>query len=180
MNQILGGWTLGDIFTFQTGGPVPIYGGNLTFNDYGDGGVELNGVTRSQLQNSVGVYNVPSSNGAFVDMINPKYLVSATGGGANPSYIQPNTTPGTIAQTMYLYAPHQTFNDMSLSKQFPITERIHFTFQGEFLNIFNHPTFSWTGATNTSNSNYIQAFAFGTGYLANLPRRIELRANLEF
>ena len=175
VNEILGGWTLGDIFTFQTGAPLQIFGGNYTFNDYADGGIVLNGVTVTQLQKAVGVNFVGSANGGYVDMINPSYLVSATGGGANSSYITPNINPGTIGSVIYLWGPHQTYNDMSLSKVFPITERIRFSLQGEFLNAFNHPTFAWAGGAGS-----IQAFNFGTGYNNNGPRNIELRANVEF
>ncbi len=187
LNAVLGGWTVGDIFTFQTGAPWQtggggatfIQGGNSTFNDYGDGGVVLNGVTRSQLQNASGVYRVPGA--TFVDLINPKYLVAPSGGGANQSYIAPNTTPGTFGTLLYLYGPHQTFNDMSLSKRFPITERIHFVLQSEFLNVFNHPVFA--ANSNVAPSPYtasIQGFGFGTGTVANNSRVIELRANIEF
>jgi hypothetical protein len=175
VNEVLGGWTVGDIFTFQTGAPQQIFGGNLTFNDYGDGGVILNGVTLAQLQSAVGVYHVGSANGGYVDNINPQYLVSPTGGGANPSYVTPNTTAGAIGQVIYLYGPHQTYNDMSLSKRFPITERIRLSLQGEFLNAFNHPTFAWAGGAGS-----VQAFGFGLGYNNNNPRNVELRANLEF
>ena len=178
VNAVVGGWTIGDIFTFQTGAPNVLLGGNNTFNDYADGGILLNGVTRSQLQNAVGVYHVGSANGSYVDIINPTYLASPTGGGANSNYITSNTTPGTIGQIIYLYGPHQIYNDMSLSKSIPITERVHFTFQVEALNVFNHPTFTWPSAP-TSYTN-IQNPSFGTGVLANGPRNIELRANIEF
>ena len=43
--SLIGGWTVGTIFTFQTGAPFLLLGGTSTFNDYGDGGVTLNGVT---------------------------------------------------------------------------------------------------------------------------------------
>ncbi|MBV9304199.1 MAG: carboxypeptidase regulatory-like domain-containing protein [Acidobacteriaceae bacterium] len=185
LNAVLGGWTAGDIFTFQTGAPFLLTGGNSTFNDYADGGVILNGITASQLQNSVGVYRIPAVNGSaatFVDLINPKYLVSPSGGGANPAYILPNTTPGTIADIIWLHGPHQTFNDMSLSKRFPITERIHFILQGEFLNIFNHPVFAENVAYGPGGipASNVQNTNFGTGGIANGARVIELRANIEF
>ena len=170
-NRILGGWTLGDIFTFQTGAPQVILGGNQTFNDYADGGVNLNGVTRSQLQSSVGVH--PVGNAGYVSAINPTYITP--GVGANAAYLTPNTTAGTFGQIFYLYGPHQTFNDMSLSKGFPITERIRFLLQGEFLNAFNHPTFAWSGGSNN-----LQSTTFGTAYNSNGPRSIEIRANIEF
>ncbi len=194
VNAILGGWTVGNIFTIQSGAPWQtggggstfLQGGNFTFNDYGDGGVILNGVTRSQLQNAVGVYAIPpSANGGqtatYVTLINPKYLVGPAGGGANPAYILPNTTPGTFGTLLYLYGPRQTFDDLSVTKRFPITERIRFVFQAEFLNAFNHPVFA--SASSVASSPYspnVQQFGFGTGTVANNPRAIELRANIEF
>jgi hypothetical protein len=65
------------------------------------------------------------------------------------------------------------------TKRVAITERIRFVLQAEFLNAFNHPVFSWNpnvigGATNLQNTN------FGAAYNSNLPRNIELRANIEF
>ena len=172
-NAILGGWTLGDIFTFQTGAPMVILGGNATFNDYGDGGVVLNGVTRSQLQSSVGVYSV--ANAGYVNSLNPTYITP--GVGANTSYLKPNTTAGTFGQIFYLYGPHQTFNDMSLTKRIAITERIRFVLQGEFLNAFNHPVFAFNTGGGANN---LQSTNFGTAYNSNGPRNIELRANIEF
>ena len=43
LDHVVGGWTIGTIFTFQTGAPFLLLGGTNTFNDYGDGGVTLNG-----------------------------------------------------------------------------------------------------------------------------------------
>jgi len=174
-NEIVGGWTFGTIFTFQTGAPNVFNGGYTTFNDYADGGIVLNGVTASQLQSAVGVYHVGSAQGSYADLINPKYMVDPTGGGANASFITPNTTPGSIGQILYLYGPHQTFTDMSISKRFVFTERIRAVFQSEFLNVFNHPTFGGYGF-NT----YIQSTGFGTGGVSNGPRQIEFRLNVEF
>jgi hypothetical protein len=172
-NAILGGWTLGDIFTFQTGAPQVILGGNSTFNDYGDGGVILNGVTRSQLQSSVGVYSV--GNAGYVNAINPAYITP--GVGANTAYLKPNTTAGTFGQIFYMYGPHQTFNDMSLTKRIAITERIRFVLQAEFLNAFNHPVFAFNTGGGANN---LQSTTFGQAYNSNGPRNIELRANIEF
>ena len=57
----------------------------------------------------------------------------------------------------------------------PISERIKFSLQAEFLNVFNHP--NW----GTPNS-YIQSSTFGQAGLSNLngSRLIELRANITF
>jgi hypothetical protein len=178
VNYVLGGWNVGNILTFQTGAPVRIatQSGSSqvrTFNDYGDSGVILNGVTAAQLQSAVGVYHVGAARGGYVDLIDPKYLTAAAGGTANPTYITANNTAGTIGQIFYLYGPHQTFNDTSISKNFPITERVRFSFQSEFLNIFNHPTF---GSFNGS----ILSTSFAHGSVSNTPRNIEFRGNIIF
>ena len=60
-DKVLGGITVGTIVTFQTGAPFMLTGGNRTFNDYGDSGITLHGVTSSQLQKAVGVHRVPGS-----------------------------------------------------------------------------------------------------------------------
>jgi len=189
LEHIVGGWTVGTIFTFQTGAPFLLFGGTNTFDDYGDGGVILNGVTPSQLQSSIGRYPIPGT--TTVAFINPKYLASPTGGGANPTYIAPNNVPGTFGQRVWLHGPHNTFDDVSISKHFPITERFRFTLQAELLNAFNHPTFS-TGATSGAANvglNAIQSGGFGIlggplNIYPNSPnggaRAIELRGNFEF
>src|ERR1700722_9830371 len=189
VDRVVGGWTVGTIFTFQTGAPFLLFGGNNTFNDYGDSGVVLNGVTASQLQSSIGKYPIPGT--ATVAFINPKYLATPTGGPANSTYIAPNTTPGTFGQRVWLHGPHNTFDDVSISKHFPITERFRFVLQAEMLNAFNHPTFS-TGAPNGGANfgfNAIQSGGFGIlgsplNIYPNSPnggaRAIELRGNIEF
>ncbi len=176
LNHVLGGWTIGDILTFQSGSPARIIGGNRTFNDYGDSGVILNGITAADLQSSIGVYKVGAARGGYVDIIDPKYKTNPAGGTANPQYFSVNTTPGAIGQIFYLYGPHQTFNDTSISKTFPITERVRFSFQTEFLNVFNHPVFGW-GSLSTQS---IQSTGFGTGGAQVAPRNIEFRGNITF
>ncbi len=188
VDRLAGGWTVGTIYSFQTGAPFLLLGGTNTFNDYGDGGVTLTGVTASQLQSSVGKY--PIAGTTNVAFINPKYLNPA--GGANPSYIAPNITPGTFGQRIWIHGPHNTYDDVSITKHFPITEALRFSLQAEMLNAFNHPTFG-SGATNGGFNfgwNAIQNSAFGVNSNGSLnpyqnspnggAREIELRANFEF
>ena len=159
VDRIVGGWTLGSIFTYETGFPFTLTGGYSTFNNYGDGGLVFNGVTLSQLQHSVGVYHPSASQypnlplGPWAYDINPKFLVATQG----PGFTQPatcnsglvgvcqNTTPGTFTSDPYLYGPHLWNDDMSLTKVVPITERLRFVLQCEALNVFNHPEFASPG-----------------------------------
>jgi len=86
---------------------------------------------------------------------------------------------------------------MAITKNFVITERMHFNLQAEMLNAFNHPVFSpgfANGSTYTSFgggfSPLVRSTAFGLVRGAFNPntantttagaRLIELRANLEF
>lgn len=186
-DKVLGGWTVGTIITFQSGAPTQLLGQFNTFNDYGDGGVTLTGVTPSQLQHAVGVHRVPGQN--FADLIDPKYLVSTIGGGANSSYIAPNTTPGAIGNVLFLHGPHAFFEDLSLTKAIQIHENVNFRLQSEFLNVWNHPVFGnySSGPPNYTAASFdagVQDYGFGTGAPTNnlngFGRIIELRANLEF
>jgi hypothetical protein len=193
VDKFVGGWTLGTIFLWQTGAPFQLFGGYGTFNDYGDGGLVLNGITRGQLQNNVGVYHIPGAN--YVSLINPKLLQgnSAPNCSSILTGVCQNTTPGTLGTNPWLYGPHVWNVDMSLGKTLPITERVRFTFQAEALNVFNHPNFTLPGgAPLYFGSANVQSSAFGQAGTLNLfgnvnntnpnfsARVLELRANISF
>ncbi len=182
-SRLLGNWTVGTIATFQSGAPQKLSSFNFTFNDYGDGGIVLNNVTVSQLQKAIGVHRVPGKTYAL--LIDPKYLQNPDGsGGANPSYLQPNTTPGTFGRIVYLHGPHAFYNDLSLSKTFPIFESLQFKLQAEATNAWNHPVFGSTsgsfGGQSWMGGGYLQNPGFATSGTTNSPRVIEFRANIEF
>jgi hypothetical protein len=193
VDKIVGGWTVGTIALFQTGAPFQLFGGYNTFNDSADGGLVLSGVTKSQLQNAIGVYPISGAN--YVSIINPKLLTGNTSANCNSTVagICQNTTPGTFGINPWLYGPHIWNFDMSLAKVVPITERVRFTFQVEALNVFNHTNFTIpAGAPLGFGSGNITSSAFGqAGTLClrcNLStpdpnygaRLLELRANISF
>jgi len=188
VSTVVGNWTLGNIITWQTGMPQQLTGGYQTYNDFADGGISLNGVTPAMLQKAVHVHRLPqavintnAANGTpnYVVMLDKKYLSSAYSGGANNAYIAPNTTAGSLGQTIFLHGPHGFYEDMALSKVFPIREKIKLSFQGEFLNVWNHPVFgNGNGFMNASTQS--STFGLATGGPNNLPRHIQLRANVEF
>lgn len=210
LDKVVGGWTIGTIFTFQTGFPFNLGGaGYNTYNDYSDGGVVLGGMSRSQLQSQVGVFhpsasqiqayqaaNCPPTGGqpatcvpTFVDFINPAILNGFTGGipnsGTNNAFAFANTAAGTIIPRVYLYGPHFWNDDLAISKAIAIRENLRFSLQGEFLNVFNHPNFNATGVGGpyyTSMNTGVQNGGFGNqpGTDASGPRAIEIRANIEF
>lgn len=182
VDRVVGGWTIGTIFTWQSGFPFLLDGPYLqsfntyaTYNNSPDGGLILNGVTRSQLQSSIGVYPAPGQ--TFVNFVGPKFQ------GTNiKAFVTRNTTPGTIAPPIYLYGPHFWNDDMAVTKAIPIRENLRLTMQGEFLNAFNHPNFNYFGSMNTNitSGGFGQQAGWGSQYGGNGPRAIEIRANIEF
>ncbi len=190
LDRVVGGWSLGTIVTFQTGLPFQILGGYGTFNDYGDGGFVLNGISKAQLQGAVGIYH---TSGPYVDLINPKLLQGNSSSICNSvlTGVCQNTTPGAFGINPWLYGAHIWNDDMSVSKNVAIREKVHFTLQAEFLNLFNHPNFTtpgqqpfYSGTTNVTLAGFGQAGLLNFTNLStnnnNSARVIELRANISF
>lgn len=179
LDYTAGGWTIGTIIALQTGNPVQLTqvapntsGAYLTFNGT-DPGVNLNGISVSQLQDSVGVFR---SGNPWVTLFDPKLIGS--NGAANTAYLTPASTAGVLGYRPYLYGPGWYNIDASVNKSIPIRESVKFTFQTEFLNLTNHPTFTF----NTNNLGVLGT-SFGqstNGNAFSAARRIEFRANLEF
>lgn len=69
--------------------------------------------------------------------------------------------------------PGMVIWDASLSKQFPIKERLKFRLRGEFFNIANHTNFSSVSATLGSGT-------YGQVTSARDPRKVQLSARLDF
>jgi hypothetical protein len=190
LDNIIGGWTGGAIVRASSGLPFKLMGGQNTYNysfatapqypnypDASDSGVVLNGITQSQLRSNIGVYPGPSPYVPKV-AINPQFLA------AHSTAIQPESTPGTLGQLIYLNGPKFFDVDFSLHKEIPIYEKLHMDIRAEFVNAFNHPDWAIPGVTggpgqpadfaNVSTSNYD---ALG---LVSTPRTIEFRMQLTF
>ena len=194
LDKIVGGWNVGTIATIESGFPFRITGGYSTYNGSADDGVVLTGVTPSQLQSSVGVHRIPGA--TFVTLIDPKYLAVSNPAclqqwtskcaisGLNTQYINSNITPGTYNQGLILHGPHGFFQDISVTKNVPISERLRFNLQGVFLNAWNHPVFGQ--GVNPISGNPRSGGIATTGSATINPvsnigaRQIELRANFIF
>jgi carboxypeptidase family protein len=191
-DKIVGGWSLGTIVNWQTGGPYQLLGGFATFNGpyytpvgdrYGDGGINLNGMSVADAEAST-VRHVPGATYALT--INPAFK----------SAISPNTTPGTFGAHPWLYGPHTFSQDMALSKSFALRENLRFIFQSEFINVWNHPVWANpAGGYNSTSQGFIQntsapiqSATFGESHVVQAnpaqtglgARQIEFRANIEF
>jgi hypothetical protein len=171
-NEIVGGFSLGTVVTWQTGSPFFLTGGNPTYNQ-NDGGVTLNGLTPSQLQSQIGHRYIGGGSKSELGFDPSLYQSGAQGGPSVTSKLAANVTPGTIGSIVWLHGPSRFTQDMSLSKLIPIKEGTALNLQAEFINAWNHPT--W-GTPNGS----VQSGSFGTEGIATGARQIELRGNFTF
>jgi hypothetical protein len=170
VDAIAGGWTLGTIFIIQSGNPTQMSGGFLTVNQ-NDAGVAFSGITPSQLQSAIGVYRGANP---WVETVNPNKVPTTSNGAVDQNLLAPASTAGVWGYRPFIYGPKWYNADLSLNKTIPIRESVRFTFQAQFLNVFNHPTFN-LGTLNPQSLTFAQSTTGPT-----TARRIEFRANIEF
>lgn len=147
VNRVIGGWTVGGIGRLQSGRVFLLTSGRangLTFNS-GDPGINLIGMTRNQLQNSLSIRKLANGQVFYF----PANLVDASGT-ANPAVLAPCSTPGQLCSRVFLTGPKFVRADLSLIKKTSITERVNFEIRAEVLNAFNNIDFFFPGDEATS------------------------------
>jgi Carboxypeptidase regulatory-like domain/TonB dependent receptor-like, beta-barrel len=137
----LGGWQLNGIVTLQTGSPYTVVAAN-------DG---LMGFTHAVYANCVG--------NPFAGATTDHNSYTTTGFLINPAaFSQPGPGMfGTCAPNKF-HGPGIQMVDLSLFKQFRITERMRVQFRTEFFNAFNHPNFSNPSADISSPGSFGKVF----------------------
>jgi len=120
LNGVVGGWRLSPIFSYHGGFPLTISG-----NDYSN-------------TNSFGSRANCSAAPSYVKQLLP-------GDGLQWFSPAPYSNPvvntfGTCSVST-VRGPGLNRWDVSIQKEFPVHEQMHFEFRAEFLNILNHPTF---------------------------------------
>ena len=143
-NAIVGGWTVSPIMTLHTGFPLALYTNASDPTGTGSRGLR------------------PDCNGTNT-VLGRSPAPAGTGGGFlwfDPNnYSDPTTTFGTCApQLGGLRGPGFYNWDISLQKNFQITERIRVQFRSDFLNAFNRVNLAVPNTTvNVSTTGIIQA-----------------------
>jgi len=148
LGHVLGGWTIAPVFTTGSGLPITLGTANGGGQAFGEGdsvnyfgyGVSENAIPLTPAMchaNSSAHYNVPGSNGI------------GTGGFGVNMFSDPVAAWNNIRQPILGYDIHDGgfgvcrglpyWNvDLSVKKQFKITERFNAQFQVVFTNVFNH------------------------------------------
>jgi len=169
--ELIGGWQVSGITTFQSGAPFTVFNGSLDFSGFNQ------------------FYDRPDvvGTGKLVqDNRNPDAAFSKSFFSGTP----PTGRVGTSGRDQY-YGPGLANYDFSAAKNFPLgSERLRLQFRGDLFNIFNHTNFS-NPVSNQSNSTFGQitstvgssvATAVGTtaGLVGGGPRVIQLALRLTF
>ncbi len=168
----VGGWRFNDITIIQNGAPLAITqaNNNSSFGNSAERPTFVPGVN-------------PCNSGAPESRLGAYFNSAAFISTPQGSY-------GNVPRTINCYGPGYLNSDLSLNKDFRITERVHAEFRAEALNAFNTPQFNApnltinaTAATATKaaqpNSASVGAIGSSQGTLG-FPRLIQLGGRLTF
>jgi hypothetical protein len=153
LGKAIEGWTVGGIFTYQSGSPFFFSSNRSTFNSFNPGAnpAQLIGMSFDEFRKNLGVFRHPA--GLF--FINPSLLdievddegklVSAT----LKEGILGAAAPGTFGNFPInsLYGPNFFQPDLSIVKRTYFTERSNIEFRMTMFNAFNHPNFTFGSGT---------------------------------
>lgn len=161
LNAIVGGWQVSPIITFRTGFPLSIAPGGISDNS----GTFSRGMRPNcnSIPTVTGETPISGDTGGFQWFTN-------NGNFSNPD-------PGTFGtcpnQLGYLRTAHYTDVDLSLHKDFQLTERFRLQFRSDFINAFNHVQ---------PNAPYIWDLGTSLGQVtsAQPPRNIQLALKLYY
>jgi hypothetical protein len=148
VNQIIGNWNVGSIVTWATRPPWYIASGRNTFNNFNAGSAPalLNGITFEEFKSHVGLFK----NDTGVFFIDPDFIAQVR----SQNLI---TTPGPGQWGNFpinsLDGPTYFNIDMSLTKRFPVTEKVRLELKTTFINILNHANFAY-GTLNFDSTNF--------------------------
>ena len=155
VNGVIGGWEVSPIVSFRTGWPMPVYSAQDESGTFGRGArADCNGV--------------PSIVNTFIPAVGRQWF-NNTGQFTNPAV---GTFGNCSPQLGGLRSPHYSDVDLSLHKDFPITERFRLQFRSDFVNAFNHVQF------NAPNMGLGATMGQITG--AQPPRNIQLALKLYY
>jgi hypothetical protein len=201
MNALLGGWELNGIWSFQTGAHwEPFNGSSASLKNAAGGACSAADVNSGNCFNSGGDYNLDRTGSAGRND-RPNATLTGFSGATNTMWAKGWGTTwldpqkgGTIFSTPCLgcvgnlgrntfVGPGQWTADMSLFKNFKVTERVGLQFRVEGFNVLNHTNFllAQTAAAGSNGPhNRIDQNAFGKAGGTLNPRNLQLGAKIQF
>lgn len=170
LNQIVGGWTVGGIVTWQGRPPIYVAAGRSTFNcsptragtsngcTVNLNPAQLVGISFADFKKNLGVFKTP----AGVFFINPA-LLNITTNPVTGRFVSSTLKPGLLgppAPGTFGNFPLNSFNgpkyfnlDMSVVKRFKVKERVGLELKTTFINALNHSNFFY-GTQNFDSTSF--------------------------
>lgn len=161
-NQVLGGWSIGAITSWQTRPPWYVTSGRATFSTTNAAGgktadpAQLTGISFEQFQQNLGLFRTPA--GLF--FVNPAILDIKTD--ASGKFVSSQLKPGLMAAPapgtfgnfpiLSLSGPRYFNLDLSIVKRWKVTERVGLELKSSMINALNHPNFAFGNQTFDSTS----------------------------
>ncbi len=174
-NQILGGWSITGIFTWQSGEPFTINSGIRTQNGYKVSRADLKGpLPEAKLQFVPNIKGPVVFQVADINAENCRQVL-----GTQSAFCIP--PPGGVGIGRNIIRGPGFWNvDAGLLKNFQIRENVRLQLRGEFFNVFNHPNFE-NPRNATSGSPTLTSSLFGQTccVAAALPSSATIIANGE-
>ena len=138
VNQFIGGWNVGGIVTWSTRPPWYVVSNRTTFNNFNAGSApaKLNGITFEEFKSHIGLFK--TSDGVFfidpdfIQRIQDEDLLVAPGPGEWGDF-----------PINSLNGPRYFNVDMSVTKRWAVTEKVRLELKTTFINILNHPNFTF-------------------------------------
>ncbi len=158
LDYAIGGWQLSGTLLLSSGRPFTVYSGLTTFSNVVQSTANCSGCTRGQ-----GKLVVESGRNFWFDAA------------ARAKFSAP--APGTIGNTgrNFFLEPHYFQTDLSMSKNFRLTERFNFDLRVDARNLTNTPSFAAPTATLTST-----IFGRINDGVNNAARRIQISGKINF
>jgi len=164
-DMLLGGWQWNTTFTLASGLPFsPSYANCSQDRDTGpcrpslNGGFTLGAGSFNAATKQVTYFTpeaTPLCDSTYQNPVTLVYDCSAPGSGGLVQQLVTQSGPfvapgaaqfGNIRRNQFT-GPGELMSDMSIFKNFTITERVKAQFQAEFFNVFNHPVYALPGNT---------------------------------
>jgi hypothetical protein len=162
LDTIAGGWAVSPIVTFRTGFPMPVY------NAADESGTFSRGARADCSGLPAVTGETPIDQTAFPGVGGFQWFTN-NGNFTNPTV---GTFGNCAPQLGGLRGPHYTDVDLSLHKDFVLTERFRLQFRTEFINAFNHVQLNAPNMNLGSNMGQINS--------AQPPRNIQLALKLYY
>jgi Carboxypeptidase regulatory-like domain len=182
VNEILGGWQIGGTVNVFSGQPFTVYASRTT--DFSGFNTLLD---RPDLPTAGPLQIHRGDTDNFFD---PVYFGKVAGNPLCPGYSAASNVrvnsgcapPGRVGNSPRngFYGPGLINFDATLSKRFPIGERVGLVYRAEFFNIANHPNFSLVANNVNMSSGSFGQMSASSPYIIGAARVIQMTLRLEF